>query len=450
METEKDGFPITAIREIKILKELNHKNIIKLKEIVTSKGTEGDPVKKGSIYLVFEFMDHDLAGLLDSPNLKAPNAQWFKPEHIKCYMKQLLEGLHYLHSNNVLHRDIKASNLLINNQGVLKLADFGLARPVSSKGGNYTNNVITLWYRPPELLLGANSYGPAVDMWSVGCIMAELLYKKPIFPGKTELDQLDLIFRLCGSPTEENWSEARSLVWYDKFCPTARYRSRLRDVFSNFDTKALDLISRMLALDPKKRITCSEALDSDYFWSEPMPCEPSELPKYPSSHEFTARKRKQQLPARTAPGPVGPAPPHHAQYSSHNNGHTAHQGYNNNHGPGHARHYPEDNRANKRQKVEGGQYVPVSHLPSHVTSHLAHHNNNNNSNGTAHHGNRPPAPPHNQTRPPNQPHTAHRPPQPPHAPPPNRPPPPPHHHQPRPPPPPHQPGARPPPQPHYY
>lgn len=90
-------------------------------------------MKKGSIYLVFEFMDHDLAGLLDSPNLKAPNAQWFRPEHIKCYMKQLLEGLHYLHSNNVLHRDIKASNLLINNQGVLKLADFGLARPVSSK-----------------------------------------------------------------------------------------------------------------------------------------------------------------------------------------------------------------------------------------------------------------------------------------------------------------------------
>lgn len=436
MENEKDGFPITAIREIKILKELNHKNIIKLKEIVTSKGTEGDPVKKGSIYLVFEFMDHDLAGLLDSPTLKAPNAQWFKPEHIKCYMKQLLEGLHYLHSNNVLHRDIKASNLLINNQGVLKLADFGLARPVSSKGGNYTNNVITLWYRPPELLLGANSYGPAVDMWSVGCIMAELLYKKPIFPGKTELDQLDLIFRLCGSPTEENWSEAKNLVWYDKFCPTKSYRSRLRDVFSGFDNKALDLISRMLTLDPKKRITCSQALDSDYFWSEPMPCDPSELPKYPSSHEFTARKRKQQQPART-----GPAPHYNTQPYHHNNGHAP---PNYNHPPpAHARHYPEDNRANKRQKVEGGQYVPVSHLPSHVTSHLSHHNGN----GAAHH-NRPPPPQQPRHFQPQS--IGHRPPQPPHAPPPNRPPPPPHHHQPRPPPPPHQSGARPPPQPHYH
>jgi len=170
MDNEKEGFPITAIREIKILKSLDHKNVIKLKEIVTSKN-------KGSIYMVFEYMDHDLTGLADRPGIR------FTVPQIKCYMKQLLTGLTYCHLNNILHRDIKGSNLLIDNQGVLKLADFGLARPcVLENSKSLTNRVITLWYRPPELLLGTQTYGPAVDMWSAGCIFAELLHGKPILP----------------------------------------------------------------------------------------------------------------------------------------------------------------------------------------------------------------------------------------------------------------------------
>ncbi|BBG93563.1 cyclin-dependent kinase C, partial [Prunus dulcis] len=179
-------FPITAIREIKILKKLHHENVINLKEIVTSPGPEKDDQDgnkyKGGIYMVFEYMDHDLTGLADRPGMR------FSVPQIKCYMRQLLTGLHYCHVNQVLHRDIKGSNLLIDNEGNLKLADFGLARSFSNDhNANLTNRVITLWYRPPELLLGATKYGPAVDMWSVGCIFAELLHGKPIFPGKDEL-----------------------------------------------------------------------------------------------------------------------------------------------------------------------------------------------------------------------------------------------------------------------
>eukprot|EP01105_Mastigella_eilhardi_P019911 TRINITY_DN4705_c0_g1_i3.p1 TRINITY_DN4705_c0_g1~~TRINITY_DN4705_c0_g1_i3.p1 ORF type:complete len:290 (-),score=55.90 TRINITY_DN4705_c0_g1_i3:1087-1956(-) len=196
--SEREGFPVTAIREIKILKSLDHPNVIKLKEIVTS--------KKQQIYMVLEYMDHDLRGLVAEHRLE------FSTEQVKCYMKQLLEGLKYCHENGVLHRDLKASNLLVNNAGILKLADFGLARTFSDSVPRYTNNVITLWFRPPELLLGATQYGPAIDMWSVGCIFVELLTGRPLFPGKSEQDQLDLIFNLCGTPTLDANSD-RACVW---------------------------------------------------------------------------------------------------------------------------------------------------------------------------------------------------------------------------------------------
>ncbi|GKV28851.1 hypothetical protein SLEP1_g37842 [Rubroshorea leprosula] len=194
MDKEREGFPITAIREIKILKKLNHKNVIELKEIVISQDDEkneqerlphGGNKYKGGIYMVFEYMDHDLSGLMDNDLMGLPDRRMrFSVPQIKCYMIQLLKGLRYCHLNQVVHRDIKASNLLIDNEGNLKLADFGLARLFSSEhNAHLTNRVITLWYRPPELLLGATQYGPAVDMWSVGCIFAELLSGKPIFPG---------------------------------------------------------------------------------------------------------------------------------------------------------------------------------------------------------------------------------------------------------------------------
>ncbi|KAL4303628.1 hypothetical protein GQ457_10G009390 [Hibiscus cannabinus] len=298
MDNEREGFPITAIREIKILKKLHHENVIKLKEIVTSqdpeKDEQGRPGKcygnkyKGGIYMVFEYMDHDLTGLADRPGIR------FTVPQIKCYMRQILTGLHYCHVNQVLHRDIKGSNLLIDNEGNLKLVDFGLARSFSNDhNANLTNRVITLWYRPPALLLGATKYGPAVDMWSVGCIFAELLHGKPIFPGKDEPEQLNKIFELCGAPDEVNWPGVSKIPWYNNFKPTRPMKRRLREVFRHFDRHALELLERMLTLDPSHRMCAKDALDAEYFWTDPLPCDPKSLPKYESSHEFQIKKKRQ-------------------------------------------------------------------------------------------------------------------------------------------------------------
>ncbi|XP_048549835.1 cyclin-dependent kinase C-2-like [Triticum urartu] len=297
MDNEREGFPITAIREIKILKKLHHQNVIQLKEIVTSPGPDrdeqGKPIDgnkyKGSIYMVFEYMDHDLTGLADRPGMR------FTVPQIKCYMKQLLTGLHYCHVNQVLHRDIKGSNLLIDNEGNLKLADFGLARSFSSDhNGNLTNRVITLWYRPPELLLGSTRYGPAVDMWSVGCIFAELLNGKPILPGKNEPEQLTKIFELCGTPDELIWPGVTKMPWYNNFKPPRVLKRKVKDAFKHFDRHALDLLERMLTLDPSQRIPAKEALDAEYFWTDPLPCDPKSLPSYEASHEFQTKKKRQQ------------------------------------------------------------------------------------------------------------------------------------------------------------
>jgi cyclin-dependent kinase 12/13 len=178
MENEKEGFPLTAIREIMILKRLNNKNIINLLEIVTSKPSEKNK-NRGNVYLVFDYMEHDLSGLIS-------RKFDFSIALIKSILKQILLGLDYLHDNNIIHRDIKGANILLNNKGEVKLADFGLARlhnPNPNQNKKYTNRVVTLWYRSPELLLGATNYGTAIDIWSVGCVFAELLSGTSLFKG---------------------------------------------------------------------------------------------------------------------------------------------------------------------------------------------------------------------------------------------------------------------------
>ncbi|CAB0037013.1 unnamed protein product [Trichogramma brassicae] len=199
MENEKEGFPITALREIKILQRLKNENIVNLIEVCRTKATRHNG-HRPMFYLIFEFCEHDLAGLLSNSNVK------FSLGEIKKVMQQLLNGLYFVHTN-----------ILITKNGILKLADFGLARGFSMRPNKrYTNRVVTLWYRPPELLMGDTNYDTSIDMWSAGCIMAEMFTRCPIMRGSTEQQQLALICQLCGSIDPLSWPGVENLELYNK------------------------------------------------------------------------------------------------------------------------------------------------------------------------------------------------------------------------------------------
>ncbi|XP_057767558.1 probable serine/threonine-protein kinase At1g54610 [Salvia miltiorrhiza] len=268
-------------REILVLRKLDHPNVIKLEGVAISR-------MSSSLYLIFEYMEHDLAGLTAFQNVK------FTEPQVKCYMKQLLSGLEHCHNNGVLHRDIKCSNLLIDNEGTLRIADFGLAsffNPESKRP--MTSRVVTLWYRPPELLLGATRYGVGVDLWSAGCILAELFAGKPILRGRTEVEQLHKIFKLCGSPPEEYWKKSR-LPNATLYKPQHPYKRCLAETFKDFPPSALALVETLLAIDPDARCSATEALNSEFFTTEPYACEPSSLPKFPPSKEMDIKLRDEE------------------------------------------------------------------------------------------------------------------------------------------------------------
>ncbi|XP_057525783.1 probable serine/threonine-protein kinase At1g54610 [Amaranthus tricolor] len=269
-------------REILILRRLDHPNIIKLDGLIAS-------TTSSSLYLIFEYMEHDLTGIASLPGLK------FTEPQVKCFMQQLLSGLEHCHRHGVLHRDIKGSNLLINNRGILKIADFGLATFFNPhKSLPLTSRVVTLWYRPPELLLGATHYGASVDLWSAGCILGELYAGKPIMPGRTEVEQLHRIFKLCGSPPEEYW-ENSNLPHSTAFKPQRPYRRRVAERFQDISAPALALAETLLSVDPTTRGTATSALESEFFTSKPLACDPSTLPKYPPSKEIDARRREEEI-----------------------------------------------------------------------------------------------------------------------------------------------------------
>uniref|UniRef100_A0A0E0CM24 [RNA-polymerase]-subunit kinase n=1 Tax=Oryza meridionalis TaxID=40149 RepID=A0A0E0CM24_9ORYZ len=279
-------------REIHVLRRLDHPNVVRLEGIVTSRLSH-------SLYLVFEYMDHDLAGLAATPGLR------FTEPQVKCLMAQILAGLRHCHDRGVLHRDIKGANLLIGGDGALKIADFGLATFFdAARPQPLTSRVVTLWYRPPELLLGATEYGVAVDLWSTGCILAELLAGKPILPGQTEIEQLHKIFKLCGSPSEEYWAKAK-LPDVTLFKPQRPYRRKIAETFRDFSPPALDLLDTLLAIEPSDRGTAAAALDSDFFRSKPVACEPASLPKLPPSKEYDAKLRGKEAMRQNATAAIG-------------------------------------------------------------------------------------------------------------------------------------------------
>ncbi|NXI42008.1 CDK9 kinase, partial [Galbula dea] len=267
MENKNGAFPITALREIRILQLLRHENVVNLIEVCRTKAS---PYNR-SIYLVLDFCDYDLAGLLSNTHVK------FRLSEIKKVIQMLLNGLYFIHRNKILHRDLKSANVLITRDGVLKLADFGLARafsPINNSHRNrYTSQVVTLWYRPPELLLGERNYGPAIDLWSAGCIMAEMWTRTPIMQGNTEQHQLSLISQLCGSITPQVWPNVVKYKLYQKLDLPKDQKRKVKDCLKVYirNPHALDLIDKLLVLDPTQRIDSDDALNHDFFWSDPMP-----------------------------------------------------------------------------------------------------------------------------------------------------------------------------------
>mmetsp|Transcript_19241 Transcript_19241/g.73916 ORF Transcript_19241/g.73916 Transcript_19241/m.73916 type:complete len:305 (+) Transcript_19241:73-987(+) len=252
LDDEDEGIPATAIREVSLLKEVaDHPNIVKLIDVVYI---------KQRLYLAFEFLDYDLKKYVDK--VKGP----VNPLLIQSYMYQLLSGIDFCHKRRVIHRDLKPANLLIDMLGAIKIADFGLARAFGVPLRNYSHNVVTLWYRAPEILLGSPKYSTPVDVWSCGCIFAEMVTKRPLFPGDAEIDQLYKIFAVLGTPTEETWPGVTDLPDYNpNTFPKWKAKPLKEAVPGDLDPLGYDLMARMLEYEPSRRISAKEALKHPYF-----------------------------------------------------------------------------------------------------------------------------------------------------------------------------------------
>lgn len=247
-----EGAPCTAIREVSLLKDLKQANIVTLHDLIHTDTT---------LTLVFEYIERDLKQYMDD------NGNVLSVNNVKILMFQLLRGLHYCHQKRILHRDLKPQNLLISNAGELKLADFGLARAKSVPTKTFSNEVVTLWYRPPDVLLGSNEYTTSIDMWGVGCIFFEMVCGKPLFPGSTADEEIHLIFRVLGTPTVDNprTSFLTKLPLFHKYSTPKLPRESLQKVAHRMDPDALDLFDNLLQYDPRNRLSALKSLEHKYF-----------------------------------------------------------------------------------------------------------------------------------------------------------------------------------------
>jgi len=288
---EREGFPVTAIREIKILRQLKHPNIVDLLDVVCDK----DRADGESIFIVFEFCMRDLAAAIQD---RLPLRGYLSTGEAKWVFRQILEAVAFCHSQGVFHRDLKLTNILLTSTGQVKVGDFGLAKHLSKKS-RLTNRVVTRWYRPPELLFGAVDYGAAVDVWSAGFILGELLTGRPLFPGDSESEMIFLISELLGVPDERNFPGVSRLLEFSSLSETAgrlrRDRSKpsrsFNSVFSFnlIDTKTL--IKEMLKLDPALRPSAEAALRHAYWEEAPRLAQP-EPPPFSFEEVPFPRKRK--------------------------------------------------------------------------------------------------------------------------------------------------------------
>ncbi|GMH42011.1 hypothetical protein BSKO_09930 [Bryopsis sp. KO-2023] len=274
----REGINMTALREIKLQRELKSDKVVELLDVFEH---------KNNLSLVFEFMESDMEAVIRDQTIILSAAD------IKSYVKMTLETLAYVHDKFVLHRDVKPNNLLIAATGEIKLADFGLARIFCDPDPRFTPQVFSRWYRPPELLFGTTAYGPYVDVWAAGCVFAELMLRAPWFPGDTDIDQLGKIFQCMGTPNMNEWPDHIHLPHYVEYKATPPIP--LNQIFRKASTDALDLLSKMMKLNPNQRPTAKEALEHAYFKNDPKPTKPSSLPR---------PKKREDAPLVLAPQPA--------------------------------------------------------------------------------------------------------------------------------------------------